>query len=261
MGDAGDSVLIEKKGAVAVLTLNEPKSLNALSANLKAGLGAALPSLLENREVRAILITGAGEAFCAGGDLRAMDDRTPVSARERMARSHRWLIPLLTADKPIVTAVNGFAVGAGFSLALAGDIVLASDKAIFKAGFPRVGLAPDLGLAYTLPRAVGMNHARDILLSNRDIGADEAQKLGIATRITSREALMGTALSLASSLAEGPSFAYALTKQLLRRSFDVTLEAFLEAESNAQALAFGSKDLVEGVDAFAAKRKPLFKGE
>jgi 2-(1,2-epoxy-1,2-dihydrophenyl)acetyl-CoA isomerase len=256
-----DSVLIEYHAAVAVITLNEPKSLNALSAGIKAGLESALLNVLSSREVRAIVITGAGEAFCAGGDLRAMDDRTPAAALARMGRNHRWLIPLLTADKPIVSAVNGFAVGAGFSLALTGDVVVASENALFKAGFPRIGLAPDLGLAYTLPRAVGMNQAGDILLTNKDVGAEEALRLGIATRLCARGSLIETALSIASNLSAGPAFAYGLTKQLLRRTFDGPLEAFLEAEAAAQALAFGSKDFAEGVEAFASKRKPVFTGE
>ena len=161
------SVRVERDGAVATLALNEPKTMNAMSAGIKAGIEDNLPGLLADPQVRAIVLTGAGKAFCAGGDIRSMDDRGTLSVRNRMTRTYRWLIPLLTAEKPIICAVNGAAAGAGLSLALTGDLILASRDARFKAGFPGLGAAADLGLAYTLPRAIGYQRASDILLTNR----------------------------------------------------------------------------------------------
>src|SRR6266571_3355472 len=164
MNDASDlrPVLLTREGAVAIFTLNEPRTLNALSPAIKAGIEHELLPLLSDPEVRAIVITGEGRAFCAGGDIRAMDEHRGVAVRERMRKSHRWLAALLSTEKPVVTAINGVAAGAGFSLALTGDIVVAARTARFKAGFPGIGAVPDLGLAYTLPRAVGMLRAKDI---------------------------------------------------------------------------------------------------
>ncbi|MGU9979731.1 enoyl-CoA hydratase/isomerase family protein [Phreatobacter sp. HK31-P] len=257
---ADASVRVERDGAVATLVLNEPKSMNAMSAGIKAGIEDSLPGLLADPEVRAIVITGTGKAFCAGGDIRSMDDRGTLSVKTRMTRTYRWLIPLLTADKPIICAVNGAAAGAGLSLALTGDIILASRDARFKAGFPGLGAAADLGLAYTLPRAIGYQRASDILLTNREVSAEEAHAMGLVARLTEPEALMVTAMETARALAAGPTISLALTKRLLRRSYELPIEGFLEFEAMSQVVAFGSADFAEGVAAFKGKRKPDFRG-
>lgn len=257
---AADSVRVERTGAVATLILNEPKSMNAMSAGIKAGIEAHLPGLLADSSVRAIILTGTGKAFCAGGDIRSMDDRATLSVKTRMTRTYRWLIPLLTADKPIIAAVNGAAAGAGLSLALTTDLIVAARDARFKAGFPGIGAVADLGLAYTLPRAIGHQRASDILLTNREVGAEEAHAMGLVARLAEPEALMATAMELAQALAAGPTVSLALTKRLMRRAFELPLEGFLESEAMAQVVAFGSGDFDEGVAAFKAKRKPDFKG-
>ena len=248
------SVRVERDGAVATLVLNEPKSMNALSPGIKAGIEDNLPGLLGDPEVRAIIITGTGRAFCAGGDIRAMDDRGTLSVKNRMTRSYRWLIPLLTADKPIICAVNGAAAGAGLSLALTGDMIVASRDARFKAGFPGLGAVADLGLAYTLPRAIGHQRASDILLTNREVGAEEALAMGLVARLTEPEALMATAMDVARALAAGPTVSLAMTKRLMRRAYELPIEGFLELEAMSQVVAFGSSDFDEGVAAFKGKR-------
>lgn len=257
---AGDSVRVERAGAVATLILNEPKSMNAMSAGIKAGIETELPGLLADPAVRALVITGTGKAFCAGGDIRSMDDRATLSVKTRMTRTYRWLVPLLTADKPIICAVNGAAAGAGLSLALTGDLIVAARDARFKAGFPGIGAVADLGLAYTLPRAIGHQRASDILLTNREVGAEEAHAMGLVARLAEPETLMATAMELAQALAAGPTVSLALTKRLMRRAYELPLEGFLESEAMAQVVAFGSGDFDEGVSAFKAKRKPDFKG-
>lgn len=254
------AVIVRREGAVAVVVLNEPRSMNALSGAIKDGLAGQIPALVQDDTVRALVITGIGKAFCAGGDIRAMDERGVNQVRARMERSYRWLFPLLSAPKPVVTAINGAAAGAGLSLALAGDIIVAARDARFKAGFPGLGACPDLGVAYTLPRAVGLPRASDILLTNREVSAEEAFAMGLATRLVEPEALMATALEIAQGLAAGPTVSLGFTKRLMRRAYELPLEGFLEQEAMAQAAAFGTEDFAEGVAAFRAKRRPSFSG-
>lgn len=260
MGAEHQPVVVTRDGAVAVVRLNEPETLNALSPTIKQGLDQAIPGLVADPEVRAIVLTGEGRAFCAGGDIRSMDERKTVAMRRRMQASHRWLNILFACEKPIVTAVNGAAVGAGFSLALLGDLVCVAQSARFRAGFPGLGAVPDLGLAYTLPRAIGMNRAKDLLLTNRDVDAAEALAIGLAARVFDDAGLLDQSVQLAATLAAGPSVSLGLTKRLLHRAYEMSAEAFLENEAFAQTTAFGSDDFAEGVAAFRGKRRPNYRG-
>jgi 2-(1,2-epoxy-1,2-dihydrophenyl)acetyl-CoA isomerase len=253
------SVKLERRGQVGIVTLNETASLNALSQGIKEGMMKAVENFLPDDAIRAIMITANGRAFCAGGDLRTMDEHRTVMVRRRMQATHDWVSRLLSTEKPVLTAVNGVAAGAGLSLALMGDIVCAASDARFKAGFPGVGAAPDLAVVHTLSRAIGEIRAKDILLTNRDVSADEAFRLGFVSRLFAPQELFERTLELATSLAAGP-YSLGLTKRLIARAHETTLEAFLEDEAHAQTVAFGSEDFKEGVAAFRAKRKPVFTG-
>jgi 2-(1,2-epoxy-1,2-dihydrophenyl)acetyl-CoA isomerase len=253
-----NAVIVERRDDIALLRLNQPQTMNALSPAIKQGLETAIPQLMGDSAVRCIVITGTDKAFCAGGDISNMADRSPPSVRERMDPSHGWVKLLLSGEKPVVAAVNGAAAGAGFSLAMMCDFVVLADNAYFKAGFPGLGAAPDLGLALTLPRAIGMLRAKDILMTNRRVSAEEAVALGMATRVVPAAALLDEALTLAQSLAAGPATSLGLTKHLLNQAYG-PIDDFLSHEAMTQAVAFGSEEFSEGVAAFLGKRKPQFR--
>lgn len=256
-----ESVVITRKGQVVLVRLNEPKSMNALSAGIREGLHGNLPAMIDDPEVRCIVITGTGDAFCAGGDIRNMGVKSAPSIRTRMQNSHgRFVSRLLKAEKPVITAVNGAAAGAGFSLALLGDIVLASKSAYFLTAFSRLGACPDLGLLATLPRAIGMARAKDILLTSRKVSADEAWQMGLVSRVVEPEALLETAMETAEILAQAPTVTIGLIKRLLLRAYDTSIDEFLDQEAFAQAIAQSTEDFMTGVEAFRAKKKPAFKG-
>lgn len=258
--EAEPSMIVERHGAVVVLRMNEPRTLNALSGGLKRAFIETVPQITSDPAVRAIVLTGEGRAFCAGGDLRSMDQREPVAVRRRMQATHDWVQKLLTCEKPILTAVNGVAAGAGFSMALFGDIVCAAEDATFKAGFPGIGAAPDLAIAYVLPRCVGAIRAKDILLTNETISAARAHEMGFVSRLFPAASLLERTLELAARIADGPTVAHGLTKRLVARAHELPLEAFLEQEAYAQMTAFASADFDEGVRAFKEKRKAGFSG-
>jgi 2-(1,2-epoxy-1,2-dihydrophenyl)acetyl-CoA isomerase len=252
-------VLIERDGGVAVITLNRPEKLNGLSLEIRQTLMEQVPPMTQDPTVKAFVITGAGRGFCAGGDFAGSSGaRAPVGSRENFRSIHRWVGALLTADQPVITAVNGLAVGAGMAIAMLGDIVLAARGAYFKSAFPAVGSSPDFGIGWTLPRAIGSTRAKEILLMNRKIELEEAERIGMITRIVEPENLMTDALAAAHQLAKGP-YSIGIAKRLIRAGFDQTIEEYLHLEAYAQAVSFGSEDFAEGVEAYKEKRDPDFK--
>jgi len=257
-----DAVKLERAGAVAILRLNDPSAMNALSPAVKAGLEAHVPRLLADAAVRAIVLTGTGKAFCAGGDIRAMtnpEGRKAPAVRTRMQAAHSWARALLDCDKPVIAAVNGAAVGGGLALALLADIILASRDAYFLAGYSRLGALPDLGLLQTLPWAIGSLRAKEMIMLNRRYGADEAAAIGLCNRVVAPDELMAEALAAAQEIASGPRTMLTMSKVMMKRAYEASIENFFEREAIAQAITFGSDEFSEGVDAFLSKRKPRFE--
>jgi len=256
-----EAVKVERAGAVAILRLDDPSTLNALSPAIKEGLAAQVPLLLADADVRAIVLTGTGKSFCAGGDIRTMTDpeaRKAPGVRIRMRAAHSWARALIDCDTPVIAAVNGAAVGGGLALALLADIIIASREAYFLSGYSRLGALPDLGLLQTLPWAIGSLRAKEMIMLNRRYGADEAMAIGLCNRVVASEDLIVEALKVAEEIASGPSTMLAMSKVMMKRAYEASVETFFEQEAIAQAIAFGSDQFCEGVDAFLSKRKPRF---
>ena len=252
-------VLKERQDGVLVLTLNRPEKLNAITGELLDALYAALKEGEEDREVRALLLTGAGRAFSAGQDLTEFGDLKP-DYEAHLRRYNRVVEALSGLEKPLVVAVNGVAAGAGMSLALWGDLRLAAVGASFTTAFVRIGLVPDSGLSFLLPRLVGLAKAQELLLLSPRLSAEEALALGLVHRVVPAEKLMEEALSLAKELAQGPTRAYALTKKLLLETYRLSLTEALALEAVLQGQAGQTQDHEEGVRAFREKRPPRFQG-
>jgi 2-(1,2-epoxy-1,2-dihydrophenyl)acetyl-CoA isomerase len=253
-------VRFERRGSTAVVTLDSPATRNALAAPVREGLTQAIAQVKADRDIRAVVLTGAGGAFCAGGDLRGMAAATGLESdgwRARMHAAHNVFRELLTLDRPVIAAVDGAAYGAGFSLALTADFVLATPRVRFSMVFMRIGVVPDCGATYTLPRVVGAQRARELMLSAREVGAQEALSLGLAMELREPAALLPRALALADSFAAASPLAVGLVK---RFALDAgAMEAAFEAEANAQALCFQTAAHRDAVRRFLDKQPLAFE--
>jgi 2-(1,2-epoxy-1,2-dihydrophenyl)acetyl-CoA isomerase len=254
-------LLFEKADGVATLTLNRPDKLNAFTPDLHRALKSALDEIEQDPAIRAVLLTGAGRGFCAGQDLSLRREATGNTSAESL---DTWYNPLVRRlrrlEKPIVCAVNGVAAGAGANIALACDIVIAARSASFIQAFCKIGLVPDAGGSYVLPRLVGMARAGALMLLGDKLGAEQAAQWGLIWRVVDDAALMGEATALAGHLACQPTRALGLIKQALNASFGNTLDQQLDLERDLQSIAAGTEDFREGVAAFLDKRPPSFTG-
>ena len=258
---SSDAVICEHHSGVGVLRLNRPDKMNAFTAEISDGLAHHIPLLIADPAIRCLLITGSGKAFSAGGDVSRMSTALKgPDARDRMMQGQERAQLLLACQKPIVIAVNGAAAGAGFAIAMLGDVIVAGQSAYFQTAFLGIAAVPDLGLGYTLPRAIGVPKAKDLILTNRRVTADEALGMGLVSRVFADDQLHREAMLIATKLSEGPSYTMALAKQLIARSFDDTVETYFEREAYAQSVTFASDDFRAGVEAFKAKTKPKFSG-
>jgi enoyl-CoA hydratase/carnithine racemase len=260
-----ECLLYETKDHVATLTLNRPERLNALGGTLREDLTAGLQQAIDDPEVRAIVVTGAGKGFCAGGDVKAMQDANEAGRErplmERVAPSRdRTVLLMRESPKPIIAAVNGAAAGAGMNLALACDIRLASSAARFSQAFVRRGLHPDWGGTYFLPRVVGMAKACEMIFTGAIIDAEEALRLGIVSAVHAPERLLPATYELAAKIAAGPPIAIRLARRALYRNAEADLQSSLEFETFAQNICSATADAREGIRAFVEKREPTFSG-
>lgn len=249
-------------GGVALLTLNRPEARNALDPVMADELGELLEALRADASVRVLVITGAGGAFCAGGDVKAMGQggaRTHAQRRDGMARYSRICTGLMALEIPVIAAVDGVAFGAGFSIALMCDIVLASERARLCMVFQRIGLIPDMAAHYTLPRVVGLQRAKELIFSAREVDAADALRLGIAMEVLPVDALLPRAQSIAGSFAGASPLAMGVSKRALQGSLGHDLQAVLDIEADGQATASGSDYAKEAVRRFAAREPAQFR--
>ncbi len=255
-------ISLEKNAfGVARVTLNRPESLNSLSGPLTLELSRAFDLLEKDEKVRSIILTGAGRGFCAGADLKGIEARGGDPADWIREFYNPLILKINQLPKPVICAVNGVAAGAGFSLALACDFRIASERARFISAFIRIGLVPDSGLVYFLPRLVGLGRALEITATGEEVSAAKALEYGMINILAQSDALETETLLLANRLAQGPTLAIGLTKKLLAEGMEKDLSEVLEMEATAQSQAGKSFDFQEGVAAFIGKRTAKFTGK
>jgi 2-(1,2-epoxy-1,2-dihydrophenyl)acetyl-CoA isomerase len=260
------SLIVERTGGVSVLTLNRPESLNSLSLDLKIDLRDTLASIAEDPGVRAVVLTGAGRAFCVGQDLREhtalLDSRAEAPLNTVREHYNPIARQMRTMGKPIVAAVRGMAAGAGAGLALLADFRIGGPKTAFLMAFANVGLAGDTGVSYTLPHLVGLAKATELLMLAEPVNAAESYRIGLLNRLVDDDDdVLSAAVELAARLAAGPTVAYGQIKRELQATIDGgTLAEVLEVEADAQAVCGATTDHPNSVAAFVNKQKPVFTG-
>jgi len=262
-------IRLERDGGVAKLTLTRPEAANALNMPMAQALMRAAIELDEDESVRAVLLTGEGKMFCAGGDLGAMDeagkagkngDGTSAYLKELTTHLHAAISRFARMRAPVVTAVNGTAAGAGFSMMCATDMAIASETAKFTMAYTGAGLSPDGSSTYFLPRIIGQRRTFELMLTNRVLNSAEALEWGLVNQVVPAEELMSTAEDLVQHLASGPTGSYDIVKRLLLNSAYDSLESQMEHEARGISASSKTADGREGIAAFLAKRRPVFNG-
>lgn len=260
---AYEHLTFQTADGVATITLNRPDAFNALNLPLARELFAAVLAADEDPKVRCVVVTGAGKAFCGGGDVKEFAsslDRIGIVIKELTTYVHGAVSRLVRMPKPVITAVNGVAAGGGFSLAISGDLVIAAESARFTMAYSRIAATPDGSSSYFLPRLVGLRRAIELFYTNRALSAREALEWGLVTRVVPDAELGPAVAALARELAQGPTVALGRGKLLFHLSTAESLETQMEHESQWIAAMGHTADFAEGVTAFAAKRTPTFKG-
>lgn len=257
-----NSVVLERAGGTAVITLNRPHRRNALDASIKAAMTEIVRTVRDDKSVTAVVLTGAGGNFCAGADLGDGGDQAErgFCVRDLLLEHHGWFTELSELEKPVISAVDGFATGAGLSVALAADFIIASDRARFISSFARVGFVPDLALMYVLPRRVGLVRAKEIVFSAREIRADEAVAVGLAEAVVPADSLRDAAMQFAQRFEHAPTHVLGMAKRILNRTFETDRQSLLQLEAAVQGLCAASQYNAEAVRRFFSKEAPMFPG-
>jgi 2-(1,2-epoxy-1,2-dihydrophenyl)acetyl-CoA isomerase len=259
-----DTILLTINEGVATITLNRPDSANGMNLQMGDDITSVMKNIQESDAVRAIIITGNGKFFSAGGDLKAFagyGDEIGKNIQKLADQLHDAMEILTNLDAPVINAVNGAAAGAGFGFSIFGDIVIAAKSASFTMAYTAAGLSPDAGGSYLLPRLIGMRKTQELLITNRRLSADEALDWGLVTEVVEDEELMEKANKLANRLARGPTRAFGTVKRLLANTWDRDMKTQLADEASSLANLAGSRDGQEGIHAFLEKRKPEFSGK
>jgi 2-(1,2-epoxy-1,2-dihydrophenyl)acetyl-CoA isomerase len=256
-----EAIVLDRHGSTAVLRLNRPERRNAFDLEMRQALADAVAEVRDDAGVRVVVLTGTGGAFCAGGDLKALSDqkRTIAADRDRIRRLHLWFRELVSLEKPVIAAVDGPAYGAGFNLALACDFIVATPQARFCAVFGRIGLVPDLGGFFLLPRIVGLQRAKELVFSAREVDVQEARALGIVAEVVPTDGLMARAMEIARRFEAASPEAIGMAKGILNRSFNLDYDTLAELEAYSQAMAIQSDYHREAVSAFLGKRPLKFR--
>lgn len=255
-----ETILLSKTENIATVTLNRPKA-NGINPTLARELAEAALICDKDQSIRCVILTAKGKLFCAGGDLKAVGgepDKAAIKIKDMADNLHKATSTFARMEKPFIVAVNGMAAGAGFSMAITGDFVIAAESAKFTMAYTAAGLSPDGSSSYFLPRLIGVRRTMDLMITNKRLTAQEAEEWGLINQVVPDDELQTTAMELAQKLANGPTDAFGVVKKLLLCSFDNSLETQMELEGRAISERAGSANGQEGVLAFLEKRKPNF---
>ena len=256
-----ETIVLERKDSVTTLTLNRPEKLNAINRKMTEDLNDAVVEIAKDRDARALVVTGAGRGFCSGADVGDMTQTaTPKDIRYYTQMMHKIFLALTDLEKPVIAKVNGAAVGMGCSLALSADMIIASENAKFSLIFSRIGLIPDGGSLFHLPRLVGPAKAKELIFTAKLVDAKEAERIGLVNKVVPADGLDNEVNTLAKQLAEGPTVALGIAKKIINKGLSMDLSSVLECEAFGQTIAGTTEDAQEGVMAFLEKRKAEFKG-
>lgn len=254
-------VLLKVENGIAYVTLNNPEKSNALDQEVKEGIAKAFREIRHDLDVRAVVVSANGKHFCGGGDIKSMEGMNTIDGRDRMRKNADWLLEIINLEKPIIAAVNGAAAGAGLSIALACDFIVAADNSKFISSFINIGLVSDNAALYFLPRRVGLSKAKQISFSGKPVRAEEALKIGLVDKVVPSEELQSAAKEIAEEFVDKPTYTLGLTKKLANISYETDIISFLDKETSYQSIIFQTDDHKNAVKSFLNKEPIVFKGK